>query len=487
MYLMALSDAHLSQRFSVAIPVSESSRDHVTVLQLKTDAITQLRKMLGKDSTAVSPESKDWLMRQLNHDPDWFVLCIDDPCVWMKDELRPLSFYTAAVSARLVDVRLAPQNTMPHPTIELTITDTKRKISDLTQRPYTAYIIDVAFDNMTWQIQRRYQEFYCLHQQLKAKCSQLGVTLPQLPPKRVFTPLDGDFVLRRRVHLAQYLQSLIEHPVISQDVLLLSFLGVVSRSRDPEVNKSGKNVMHITAVHTGLDYGDIVLFSCRFGASVIQRKLTRSTYDHVGIVVPGPSRNLLRILEATGEGIQVYSLKTRLMAYSREVSKSIVVRKLVGPRNKETVELLNEFVKSVDGNSYSIFGILQARGESDRCVTSEVTLQKSIASSPAAASQTVVSCDSLVISPANSPARGASGEQSPSRNEKRKYFCSSLVASALKHIGWLDTTHSSSYFWPGSFEEGGEVEQYLAEGVSIGPETLIDCRIVEVGLATATQ
>ncbi|KAJ0409096.1 hypothetical protein P43SY_002230 [Pythium insidiosum] len=319
---------HVNARFSVAIPLSESSRDQVTVLQVKLDAISQLRKSLVKEATGLVSEAKEFLTRLLNHDPDWFVLCIDEPRVWMKEEHH-----------------------------------TKRKTSDLTQRPYTAYVIDVTFDNMTWQIQRRYQDFHHLHQQLKLKHGPLGATLPQLPPKRVFTPVDGDFVLRRRVLLAQYLQLLIEYPVFGQDVLVLSFLGVVSRSRDPEVNKSGKNVMHITAVHTGLDYGDIVLFSCRFGASVIQRKLTRSTYDHVGIVVPGPSRNLLRILEATGEGIQVYSLKTRLMAYSREVSKSIVVRKLDGPRNKATMELLNEFVKNVDGNSYSIFGILQARGD----------------------------------------------------------------------------------------------------------------------------
>jgi len=63
------------------------------------------------------------------------------------------------------------------------------------------------------------------------------------------------------------------------------------------------------------------------------------------------------------------------------------------------------------------------------------------------------------------------------------YFCSSLVASALKQVGWLETTRKSSSFWPGSFEDGGEIEGLLAAGVILGPETRVDCRIVEVGLA----
>lgn len=211
--------------------------------------------------------------------------------------------------------------------------------------------------------------------------------------------------------------------------------------------------------------------------------------------MPGLSRNLLRIMEATSEGIQVYSLKARLLAYSREVSNVIAVRKIQAERTPAIVERLRAFVEQVEGNPYSILGILRSQGDSTRRVREEppskMTSQATVAMgtgrrSPVASDESSDSTQSSGGSQPDTtlPADGGSTPASP-KAKKRKYFCSSLAASTLKHLGWIDTSRSSSHFWPGSFEDGGEVEQYLVSGVAaMEPEAVIDCRIVEVGLAT---
>jgi hypothetical protein len=228
---------------------------------------------------------------------------------------------------------------------------------------------------------------------------------------------------------------------------------------------------------------------------LVPSQFTGSKYDHVGIVVPGASRSLLRIMEATSDGIQVFSLKLRLMAYSREVSDSIVVRRFNAERTPAFIDDLNKFVQRVEGNPYSILGILHSTGESDR--TLQDMMVSSDANDAASATASTVSgngageyigsnessASSTSSSQSSSPsAMGSHSKTSKAKKHKRKYFCSSLVASALKQVGWLETTRKSSSFWPGSFEDGGEIEGLLAAGVILGPETRVDCRIVEVGL-----
>lgn len=55
--------------------------------------------------------------------------------------------------------------------------------------------------------------------------------------------------------------------------------------------------------------------------STLQRTVTGSEYDHVGLVVPSSNRTSrgsarqMMLLEATGEGVTVYPLAGRLRAY----------------------------------------------------------------------------------------------------------------------------------------------------------------------------
>lgn len=203
------------------------------------------------------------------------------------------------------------------------------------------------------------------------------------------------------------------------------------------------------------------------------------------MVVPGPSGNLLRIMEATSEGTQVYSLKARLMAYAHEVSNVIVVRKFNAKRTPEIEAELAKFVDGVEGNPYSIMGVLHGRSESERGINGLSTTKLRAEISHGTASSTSSSDESDSSSSSGVQVVTITPSSADSDPTKRKYFCSSLAASALKQIGWLKTNLTSSHFWPGSFEDGGEIERVLADDVTLGPETVIDCRIVEVGLATS--
>ncbi|GMF13351.1 unnamed protein product [Phytophthora lilii] len=447
-----------SYSVSTIVPVSEASQENVSAHQVKQDAIKQLQAELRRPLHSDKTSRPGIFQNILEREADTFILYLDIGDQWLKDEKQSIGHYILGCASRRIQLALVPMNKMPEPTIDLAIVDTKTKVSDLSQRSFTCYLIDVYFNGTTWQLARRYKEFHVLHSHLKTKYP--AIELPGLPPKHVFTPVEGEFINYRKEQLESFLKQLLLHPIASTDVLLLSFLGVVSVSRDPELGQRDKSVIHVTSLHDSISCGDIILFSCRFGASRLQRKVRRPALM-AGI--------------ATSEGIQVYSLKARLMAYSREVSNSIVVRKVETERTPELVELLREFVLRVNGNPYSIFGILRSSGESERNIFNSI---RGTNSGCEEADDAFASTGSSTSSTPSSPVTDTDATKS-----KRKYFCSSLVASAWKELGWLQTKRKSSSFWPGSFEDGGEVEGLLAPGVALGAETVIDCRIVEVGLA----
>ncbi|KAI9913722.1 hypothetical protein PsorP6_005043 [Peronosclerospora sorghi] len=457
-FLVMCLFSHCCCSVSTIVPVSEASHRSVSVFQVKMDAIKQIQANYAiKDATAFH--------RLLERGADNLILYLEIQNQWLKDEELSIGHYLFGCANRRIHLELVPMHKMPQPTLDVTIAGTKNKVSDLSQREFTCYVIDVVFNGTTWQLVRCYKEFDTLTSQLNHKYP--AMKLPDLPPKHVFTRIQGALIEYRKEQLEAFLKHLIRHPVVSTDVLVMS-------ARYPELGHKEKSVIHVTSLHESVKYGGIILFSCRFGASRLQRKFTGSKYDHAGIVVPGESPVLLRIMEATSDGIQTYVLKTRLMVYACEVSNRIVVRRVQAGRSPELVTSLQKFVRRVDGNPYSILGILNSSGESDKNGFNALHAA-SITCNEVQGSTSGTSASSAPSSPVM--------DRPDATKSKQKYFCSSLVASAWKELGWLQTKRKSTSFWPGSFEDAGEVERLLAPGVAIEPETIIDCRIVEVGLA----
>jgi len=67
--------------------------------------------------------------------------------------------------------------------------------------------------------------------------------------------------------------------------------------------------------------------------------------------------------------------------------------------------------------------------------------------------------------------------------KKKTFFCSELVAAAQLDAGILKPTSNASFFWPGSFAVGGEVDSTTVAPFQYGPEITIDFKEVEVGKA----
>jgi hypothetical protein len=71
--------------------------------------------------------------------------------------------------------------------------------------------------------------------------------------------------------------------------------------------------------------------------------------------------------------------------------------------------------------------------------------------------------------------------------EEAGFFCSNLVAAALREMGVLKPEINIHYFWPGAFTAGGEVDEALREGWGFGDVILLDVSALELGQASMSM
>ena len=100
------------------------------------------------------------------------------------------------------------------------------------------------------------------------------------------------------------------------------------------------------------EFGDLILLRSLNRYSGLQRTVTGSVFDHVGLVIKRPRRRHYEFLEATGEGVTCFPLAERLEAYSKGFCDLIALRKVSFDRTKEKMALLANFASMV---SFSIY------------------------------------------------------------------------------------------------------------------------------------
>mmetsp|Transcript_18360 Transcript_18360/g.17476 ORF Transcript_18360/g.17476 Transcript_18360/m.17476 type:complete len:209 (-) Transcript_18360:42-668(-) len=172
------------------------------------------------------------------------------------------------------------------------------------------------------------------------------------------------------------------------------------------------------------DIGDIILYrGKKFGAKVT-RGMTHSTFDHVAMILKFESEeNDHFIFEATGSGVTLIRWSI-FRIFKNNMYDGLFFRHLYCDRNDDMLDKLEKFLKIVYGNKYHIsLGKLMKRG------TTKETL------------------------------------------EQRKFFCSELVAKALKEIGLLKTDYGSHKFYPSSFSQ--ESDLVLENNAQFGDELMI--------------
>ena len=64
-------------------------------------------------------------------------------------------------------------------------------------------------------------------------------------------------------------------------------------------------------------------------AFVLQRTVTRSEWDHIGVVVRDPKYRSMKLLEVNGDGVDLYGLEERIRCYGNDFTKDMCYRRLV--------------------------------------------------------------------------------------------------------------------------------------------------------------
>ena len=61
-----------------------------------------------------------------------------------------------------------------------------------------------------------------------------------------------------------------------------------------------------------------------------------------------------------------------------------------------------------------------------------------------------------------------------STQDPQKFFCSELVAEALKSVGVLRSDRVSASWWPKDFQDGGSIERALHDAWELGETRELD-------------
>ncbi|KDO26805.1 hypothetical protein SPRG_08095 [Saprolegnia parasitica CBS 223.65] len=298
-----------------------------------------------------------------------------------------------------LQLRLVPASSALPTEFELAISSSKT-VKDLSEAIYTMYCISVCHGELKWHVTRRYRDFCDLHTQLS---SELSMVLPALPPKTWLPSVDEAFVSERQIALESFLRQLLPMPGVMESPRFLSFLGAVSTTSLEHERASGipRDVVHLRILHRFVSVGDLVLFRSKNPMSGVQRSVTGAEWDHVGIVVDAPtSRHRLMLLEATGDGVTIFPLVPRILAYTSCFTTYMALRKLSLPPTMDLADVGSElaaFANQVEGKPY------------------------------------VMTIGKLV-------------KQEETNATLSGFFCSELIAAALKHVGLLDTDLAAANF-----------------------------------------
>ncbi|TMW60428.1 hypothetical protein Poli38472_000470 [Pythium oligandrum] len=331
-------------------------------------------------------------------------------------------------------LRVTTQLRLPEMWLEAAVAAYK-VVDPIVEAPRAVYSIKVEYKGKQWSVQRRYREFEGLHEELRGSLpTTVTRFMPRLPTKTWSRSLDESFLAVRRNALSVYLRDLLLINETQTSVAALAFLGAISTARDEAVALR-REVLHLRVMSYYLDSGDLVLFQSCGPVSALQRSCTGSEWDHVALVMSSAtSKKNYMLLEATGEGVTLLPMRSRLAAYSAYHTRRISLRKLQTPLLSYAVreDLLRHFATRVQSCPYGL------------------SLSKLL----------------------------RTNETSRSTSD---YFCSELIADAYKAMGLIRPTLPSSNFWPSSFASGAFVDVELARhGASLDTEVLIDCHLLEV-------
>jgi hypothetical protein len=171
--------------------------------------------------------------------------------------------------------------------------------------------------------------------------------------------------------------------------------------------------------------GDILLFRGNDVVSKIQRFVTVSQYDHVAFILKYSSGKLALLEATSADGVSILPWDEFKFYRFEQLYERLIYRKLDFDRSQTALKALEMFILKVQGKKYRI--------------SAGKLLAKSLDKDP---------------------------------GNKRGFFCSELVAMALKAISVLPVNPPASRYWPGDFADEKNIQ--LVGGATLNPGQLID-------------
>ena len=342
-----------------------------------------------------------------------------------------------------------------------------RLVRDQSPQPFVEYRIDCSFGDQDWRTWRRFSEFAALRDSLRPDFAAACV---QLPSKSFARHATSDLVAgQRAAALSAWLGGVLNELAALESPTLLAFLGLVSI----EPANRGRQALHVRLIDRTAETGDLVLFRTRATVPALQRVVTRSKWDHVGILIFRTRRRIIcsaaeaaedgdaGVIESDANGTRFYPL-AMYEARWHHAYEQIAVRQLLWPGrgSPQSIAILSKWVDSVVGKPYELtIGkvVSRARVESQpartappstanaaACTASSATSARIAVTSTRAPPPLVIGFSGAAPAAEAAPAAnqstvraaallGSSAEAELQRN--RGFFCSELAAHAYKTLG----------------------------------------------------
>lgn len=386
--------------------------------------------------------------------------------------------------------------------------------------PYLEYRIECGFGEQSWHTWRRFREFVLLRDTLKRSIG--GEAKAPLPAKGYTRHATSDAVAHERMRaLSAWLAGVLSESAALGEPALLAFVGLATLETKAAV-KHHRQPLHVRALDApAAESGDLMLFRTRATVPALQRAVTRSAWDHVGVLVfRDASKRVCRaserghggdsgVVECDMAGTRFYPLAAYESTWHKQYDE-IAIRQIRWPGRgtDAAIRTLDTWLQSVLGAPYELTvgkitahhkkgGVADKDGDGRKsrhaaaptsglfgaAISPDfISPQRRPGLEPPAApvfSEVAPSSPSSGISSGGSAAPGisqAAHDDGDSADERPAgFFCSELVAHAYQALGLLAAEQQACAFWPVDFGERLSAKRLpLCRGATLGEEVPID-------------
>ena len=316
---------------------------------------------------------------------------------------------------------------------------------------FAEYRIDLCRDGLKWHVWARFRQFEALQRALPG----VEAARAPLPPKIFGLPRHSsskEAVAARAPALERWLDGVLAEPAAFASLELLKFTGLIT-----DETGMRRPPLHCSMLPRVAETGDCVLFRTKNPVATLQRAVTLSAWDHVGLLIHRNNAGLVcaaaeaattGIIECDMNGCRYYSLDNYVACEWHRQYSEMALRQLLWDRRgaAEVSTALETWSDEVLGLPY-------------RLTLAKITGGGGSGKGDGAG---------------DAAGGDGGGDAAPPVSVPPNFFCSELVAHAYQTLGVLPASRPAAGYWPVTFSEDSGLE--LLRGASLGEAIPIDFR-----------